>query len=122
MIVYFSQSYARDFGISDSALLHFIHIFFGKIWYNTAIKQNKEVCLPSFHPSVRQRPRQTKGDNLCLEKIIPLTLIFAMLVPFTAAAAADEPSESRGMEEILDEYHRKAFEAHTQRNAETTSS
>ena len=37
------------------------------------------------------------------KKIIALTLIFAMLVPFTAAAA-DEPSESRSMEEILDEY------------------
>ena len=38
------------------------------------------------------------------KKIIALTLIFAMLVPFTAAAAADEPSESRSMEEILNEY------------------
>ena len=54
-------------------------------------------------------------------KMIALLLIFAMLVPFSSAAAADEPSESRSMEEILDEYHRKAFEAHTQRNAETTS-
>ena len=55
------------------------------------------------------------------KKIIALTLIFAMLVPFTAAAAADEPSESRSMEEILNEYHRRAFEARTQSDTETAS-
>ena len=55
------------------------------------------------------------------KKIIALTLIFAMLVPFTAAAAADEPSESRSMEEILDEYHRRAFEAQAQGNTRSAS-
>lgn len=47
-------------------------------------------------------------------KMIALLLIFAMLVPFSSAAAADEPSESRSMEEILDEYHRQAFESQAQ--------
>ena len=44
-----------------------------------------------------------------------------MLVPFTAAAAADEPSESRSMEEILDEYHRRAFEAQAQGSTRSAS-
>lgn len=44
-----------------------------------------------------------------------------MLVPFTAAAAADELSESRSMEEILDEYHRRAFEAQAQGNTRSAS-
>ena len=55
------------------------------------------------------------------KKIIALTLIFAILVPFTAAAAADEPSESRSMEEILDEYHRRAFEAQAQGSTRSVS-
>lgn len=45
------------------------------------------------------------------KKAITFLLIFAMLVPFTAAAAADEPSATPTVEEILSEYHRKAFEA-----------
>lgn len=55
------------------------------------------------------------------KKIIAFFLIFAMLVPFSAAAAADEPSESRSMEEILDEYHRRAFEARSQGDTRTVS-
>lgn len=45
------------------------------------------------------------------KKIIALTLIFAMLVPFSSAAAADATSAPPTVEEILSEYHRKAFEA-----------
>lgn len=54
-------------------------------------------------------------------KMVALFLIIAMLVPLSSAAAADEPSESRSMEEILDEYHRLAFGVQDQGNTRTTS-
>jgi hypothetical protein len=38
------------------------------------------------------------------KKMIALVLIFAMLVPFSSAAAADEPSATPTVEEILSEY------------------
>ena len=55
------------------------------------------------------------------KKAITFLLIFAMLVPFTAAAAADEPSATPTVEEILSEYHRKAFEAQTQGDSDSAS-
>ena len=48
-----------------------------------------------------------------LKKIISLLVIFAMLVPFSSAVAADEPTSQPTIEEILNEYHQKAFEAKT---------
>ena len=45
------------------------------------------------------------------KKIIALTVLFAMLVPFFSAAAADEPTSQPTIEEILNEYHQKAFDA-----------
>ena len=55
------------------------------------------------------------------KKAITFLLIFAMLVPFTAAAAVDEPSATPTVEEILSEYHRKAFEAQTQGDSDSAS-
>ena len=45
------------------------------------------------------------------KKIIALTLIFAMLVPFVPAAAAEETAARPTVEEILSQYHQAAFEA-----------
>lgn len=45
------------------------------------------------------------------KKIIALTLIFAMLVPFAPAAAAEETAARPTVEEILSQYHQAAFEA-----------
>lgn len=44
-----------------------------------------------------------------LKKIISLCLIFGMLVPVSSAVAADYPSAPRSVEEILNEYHERAF-------------
>lgn len=49
-----------------------------------------------------------------LKKIISLLVIFAMLVPFSSAVAADEPTLQPTIEEILNDYHKKAFEAQMQ--------
>ena len=54
-------------------------------------------------------------------KMIALFLIFAMLVPLSSAVAADEMSATPTVEEILNEYHRKAFEAQIQGDTETAS-
>ena len=43
------------------------------------------------------------------KKIIALTLIFAMLVPFVPAAAAEETAARPTVEEILSQYHQAAF-------------
>lgn len=48
-----------------------------------------------------------------LKKIIALTLIFAMLAPLSSAVAADNDSVTPTIEEILNEYHDKAFAAQT---------
>lgn len=56
-----------------------------------------------------------------LKKMFALSLICAILVPFSSVAAAGETPESRTMEEILNEYHRRAFEAQVQGNAGTGS-
>ena len=55
------------------------------------------------------------------KKAIALTLAFAMLVPFSSAAAADDPSATPTVEEILSEYHRKAFDAQAQSNTDSAS-
>lgn len=46
-----------------------------------------------------------------LKKIIALSLICAMLVPLSPAVAADETTVTPTIEEILNSYHNKAFEA-----------
>ncbi len=46
-----------------------------------------------------------------LKKIISLLVIFAMLAPLSSAVAADEPTSQPTIEEILNGYHEKAFEA-----------
>ncbi len=45
------------------------------------------------------------------KRMIVLFLAFAMLVPFTPAVAADDNVPRPTVEEILSEYHQKAFEA-----------
>lgn len=45
------------------------------------------------------------------KRYIALFVIFAMLVPFTPAVAADDTVPRPTVEEILSEYHEKAFEA-----------
>lgn len=55
------------------------------------------------------------------KKIIALFLILAVFVPFSSAAAADEPSENRNIEEILDEYYRKSFEDRAQNDIRSAS-
>ncbi len=49
-----------------------------------------------------------------LKRMIALCLVIAMLVPLSSAVAADATSAPPTVEEILSEYHRKAFEAQTQ--------
>lgn len=44
------------------------------------------------------------------KKLIALFLIFSMLVPLTPAVAADEAETRPTVDEILNEYHQKAFE------------
>lgn len=56
-----------------------------------------------------------------LKKIISLLVIFAMLVPFSSAVAADEPTSQPSIEEILNEYHQKAFEAQPQDETNTAA-
>lgn len=46
-----------------------------------------------------------------LKKIIALSLICAMLVPLSPVVAADETTVTPTIEEILNSYHNKAFEA-----------
>lgn len=45
------------------------------------------------------------------KRMIALFLTFAMLVPFTPAVAAEDTAPRPTVEEILSEYHQKAFEA-----------
>ena len=52
-------------------------------------------------------------QQLCSEKITALALIFAMLLPVSSALAADEQKVTPTIEEILNSYHEKAFEAQT---------
>ena len=47
------------------------------------------------------------------KKMIALFVIFAMLVPFSSAVAADDPTSQLTIEEILNGYHEKAFAAQT---------
>ncbi len=54
-------------------------------------------------------------------KMIVLFLIIAMLVPLSSAVAADEMSAPPTVEEILNEYHRKAFEDRTQEDTDSAS-
>lgn len=56
-----------------------------------------------------------------MKKVIAMILVFAMLVPLSSAVAADEMSAKPTVEEILDEYHRKAFEREMQGDTETAS-
>ena len=44
-----------------------------------------------------------------LKKSISMMLIFAMLVPVSSAVAADNDPVTPTIEEILNEYHEKAF-------------
>ena len=46
-----------------------------------------------------------------IKRMIALFLVIAMLVPLSSAVAADATSAPPTVEEILSEYHRKAFEA-----------
>lgn len=54
-------------------------------------------------------------------KLIVFTVIFAMLASLSPAVAADEMSVTATVEEILNEYHQKAFNAQLQDNAGTRS-
>ena len=56
-----------------------------------------------------------------MKRLIAIVMIFALLVPISPAVAADEMSAPPTVEEILNEYHRKAFEAWTQGESETAS-
>lgn len=56
-----------------------------------------------------------------MKKMIAMILILAMLVPLSSAVTADEMSATPTVEEILNEYHRRAFELETQGDDETAS-
>ena len=56
-----------------------------------------------------------------IKRMIALFLVIAMLVPLSSAVAADATSAPPTVEEILSEYHRKAFEAQTQTETNTAS-
>lgn len=56
-----------------------------------------------------------------MKKLTAMLLIFAMLVPFSPAVAADEMSAKPTVEEILSEYHQKAFEQEMQGDTDTAS-
>ena len=45
-----------------------------------------------------------------MKKLTAILLVFAMLVPLSTAVAADEVTAQPTVEEILNEYHQKAFE------------
>lgn len=52
-----------------------------------------------------------------LKKVISLMIVILMLVPFSSAVAADLPSAQPTIEEILNGYHQKAFEAQSTQEA-----
>lgn len=54
-------------------------------------------------------------------KLIAFALVFAMLVSLSLAVAADAVSEPPTIEEILNEYHLKAFDSQTQGDTDTAS-
>lgn len=54
-------------------------------------------------------------------KLMAFALVFAMLASLSPAVAADELSVTPTVEEILNEYHRKAFEAQTRGETDTAS-
>ena len=54
-------------------------------------------------------------------KLMAFALVFAMLASLSPAVAADEMSAQPTVEEILNEYHRKAFEAQTRGETDTAS-
>jgi len=54
-------------------------------------------------------------------KLTALILVFTMLVSLSPAVAADEMSATPTVEEILNEYHQKAFDAQRQGENESTS-
>lgn len=54
-------------------------------------------------------------------KLTAIILVFAMLVSLSPAVAADEMSATPTVEEILNEYHQKAFEAQVQGDADVAS-
>lgn len=54
-------------------------------------------------------------------KLMAFALIFAMLASLSPAVAADEKSATPTVEEILNEYHLKAFEAQMQGETDTAS-
>lgn len=54
-------------------------------------------------------------------KLMAFALIFTMLASLSPAVAADEMSAQPTVEEILNEYHQKAFEAQTRGDADSTS-
>lgn len=68
-------------------------------------------------PNIPPRPPTQKGANTLLKKIIALSLIFALLAPVSPALAAGSEINTQSetapskLEEILNEYHRKSFQA-----------
>ena len=54
-------------------------------------------------------------------KLMAFALVFAMLASLSPAVAADEMSATPTVEEILNEYHRKAFEAQTRGETDAAS-
>lgn len=68
-----------------------------------------EAFCPRTYPS-NDYPN-LKGESNMLKKIISLVIIFAMLIPFSSAVAADKPSAQPTVEEILNGYHEKALQA-----------
>ena len=54
-------------------------------------------------------------------KLMAFTLVFAMLASLSPAVAADEMSAQPTVEEILSEYHQKAFEAQTRGETDAAS-
>ena len=56
-----------------------------------------------------------------MKRFIATALILALLVPFSPAVAADESHAVPTVEEILNEYHQKAFEQQMQENDDTAS-
>lgn len=49
-----------------------------------------------------------------LKKIVSFLIVFAMLIPFTSAVAADNSEPTPTVEEILNGYHEKAFAAQSE--------
>lgn len=70
---------------------------------------------------IRQRLPHWKEANSMLKKIIALSLICTILILPSPVVAADNPSVTPTNEEILNEYHTKAFEAQTAAESGDTS-